>query len=331
MKFKFLLITIIFLALILSACDTSTSNEFDSAVSVSLTQTAVALSQEQSFEENPTDVMDQNEPAILKGTIDPVSFSSPSIIIYALDPDSGQWATTQITKSDQAVVFELFVPAGNYIVYAFSEDGSTYFGYPNTDDSDLALLDVDFGETIENLYVRQPIPWNCGVMWGVPDAPDGRFAGYMASEACINSNWVEGNYMVPSSDLCQMLEGIAQETLGIPFVMNMNDSFMDIVTGESGGSCTIFAQTTQDQLSIQNSVIQDLQNAFIGWEEDPLYMADGPTGSATALRRDMALMLLSATWEPVAGIDCPDDQPINACNLTPAEKLYTIQIQIGMK
>ena len=327
MKFKYLLITVIFLAFIISACGTSTSNDFDTAVSASLTQTAAALPPEQSIDGNATEGTAQDEPAILKGTIELTSFSSPSVIVYAMDPDSGQWATMQTTSG----AFELYVPGGRYIVYAFSEDGSTYLGYPNTDDSDLALIEIGFGETIENLIIRQPRQWNCGVMWGVPDAPDGRFAGYMASESCINSNWAEGNYMVPSSDLCQMLEGIAQETLGIPFVMNMNDSFIDNIAGESGSGCTILAQVTADQLVTQNGVIEDLKNAFMGWNEDINYMADGPTGSATALRRDMALMLLSATWEPAAGIDCPDDQPIGACDLSPAEKVYTIEIQIGMK
>ena len=329
MKFKFLLITFIFLAIILSACGSNTSNEFDVAVSVSLTQTA-ALPEEQPVEQSPTEVTSSDEPAILKGTAHLASPPTPAMIVYALDPETGQWATMQTDASDLAAPFELYVPAGNYIVYAFTEDGGTYLGAANADDTDLALFEVGFGDTIENITVRPPGPWDCGFMWGVPDSPDGRFAGYSASEACMNTNWGEGNYMVPSADLCQMMEGIAQETLGVPFELNMMDTFTDNITGESGSGCTIFAEVTEDQITTQQGVKNDLMNAFIGWQEDPMYMADGPTGSATALRRDMALMLVGYTWEPF-GVDCPDDQPIGACELTPAQKLYTIEIKIGMK
>ena len=331
MKFKPLLVLITFLAILLSACGTNASNKSDVNTAISLTQTAAALPLEQTLGENTTEAMGQNEPAILKGSIDLFSFFTPSVIVYAMNPDNGEWTSVEAITVDSSAAFELSVPAGRYIIYAFSEDGSIYLGYPNTDDSDLALVEVSPAEVIDLINIRPPRQWNCGVMWGVPDAPDGRFAGYMASESCIVSNWADGPYMVPSSDLCQMLEGIAQETLEIPFVMNMNDSFTDYIGGETGGGCTILAQVTGDQLTSQNNVIESLKNAFMGWEEDINYMADGPTGSATALRRDMALMLLNSNWEPVAGVSCPDDQPISACELTPAEKLYTVEIQIGMK
>ena len=332
MKSKFVFVFMIILAIILSACGTNSSNEFDVSVAVSLTQTAAAPALEQ-----PTAVPaaeeseNSEEPAILKGTVHLPSPPTPSMIVYAMDPDTGQWATMQTEASDLAAPFELYVPAGHYIVYAFSEDGGTYLGYPNAEDTDLALIEVAFGETIENITVRPPGPWDCGLMWGVPDAPDGRFAGYSASETCMNSYSAGSEYVVPSADLCQMIEGIAQETLGVPFELNMMDSFTDIVAGESGSGCTMLAQVTEDQLTLQNDAKTDLMNALIGWEEDPMYMVDGGTGTGTGLRRDMALMLLTISWLPVESADCPDNQPISACELTPDQKLYTIEIKIGMK
>ncbi len=67
-----------------------------------------------------------------------------------------------------------------------------------------------------------------------------------------------------------------------------------------------------------------------GFTEQPNYQADGPTGSATAAVRDMALMLISASWAPDASVQCPADKPISECNLTPEQKIYTIQIDTAM-
>jgi hypothetical protein len=329
MKFKLVFVLAIFMALLISSCGSSSSDEFDIAVAVSLTQTAAAQIQQPT---EPTVVVtaEQEAPATIKGTVRLMSFPTPSIVIYAMNPQTGEWVSTQTAPNDQEASFELSVPAGSYILYGFTEDGTTYVGYPSGDELDLGLLEIAPGEVNEYIYMYPPTPGDCGVMWGVPDSPDGRFAGFYASEACMRLNWAGGDYVVPSADLCQMMEGFAQETLGVPFELNMMDSFTDNITGESGSGCTILAQVTGDQLSSQTGVMEDLMNAFVGWEEDPMYQASGPTGYATALRRDMALMILSSSWEPY-GVDCPNDQPIGACELTPAQKLFTIKIQIGMK
>jgi hypothetical protein len=70
---------------------------------------------------------------------------------------------------------------------------------------------------------------------------------------------------------------------------------------------------------------------MLGWEEQPSYQADGPTGSATGLTRDMALMLITVGWEPSPEVQCPADQPISACDIKPEQRLYTVQIQTAMK
>jgi hypothetical protein len=43
----------------------------------------------------------------------------------------------------------------------------------------------------------------------------------------------------------------------------------------------------------------------------------------------MGLMLISAGWKPDMGVQCPADQPISNCNLTPEQKIYTIDIDIA--
>jgi len=69
----------------------------------------------------------------------------------------------------------------------------------------------------------------------------------------------------------------------------------------------------------------------IGFTEQPAYQADGPTGTATAATRDMALALIRAEWVPAPEVQCPSDQPISECDLKPEQKLYTVQIQAAMK
>ena len=332
MKIKFTFVFVIVLAILCSACGANSSNGFDVAVAVSLTQTAAAPQIEQPSLPVEEETAPQTDAAILKGTVHLVSPPTPSMMVYAYDIGNDQWASTQTDASDGNAPFELSVSPGRYVIFAFPADGSDGFaGFPSGDELDLGVVEIKAGQVFENIEVRPPSQADCGILWGVPPSPDGRFPGVMASDACLNVNWAGGDYVVPSSDLCQMIEGIAQETLGVPFVLDIVDSFTDNITGESGSGCTIMAQVTEDQLTTQNGVKTDLMNAFIGWQEDPMYMADGPTGSATALRRDMALMLIGYTWEPIEGVNCPDDQPISACDLTPAQKLYTIKIQIGMK
>lgn len=332
MKYKFAFVFAIALVLLLSACGANTSNEFDVAVSVSLTQTADTPATVQPSETAIEAENIQEAPATINGTVHLASPPTPSMIVYALDPETGEWATMQTDATDGEAPFELSVSPGTYIIFAFAaDDSAAYAGFPSGDELDLGTIEVAAGQIFEDISVRPPSQADCGLLWGVPPSPDGRFAGFMASDACLNMNWAGGDYVVPSADLCQMLEGVAQETLNVPFELDMMDSFSDNITGESGSGCTMMAQVTGNQLSTQNGVIKDLMNAFIGWEEDPMYMADGPMGSATALRRDMALMILSSSWKPVEGIACPDDQPIAACELTAEQKLYTIKIQIGMK
>jgi hypothetical protein len=85
------------------------------------------------------------------------------------------------------------------------------------------------------------------------------------------------------------------------------------------------------KFSDPNSVLRTLVEAMQGWTEDTQYQAGGPTGAATGLTRDMGLMMISVMWTPSPDANCPNDQPISACELKPEQKLYTVQIQAAMK
>jgi hypothetical protein len=78
-------------------------------------------------------------------------------------------------------------------------------------------------------------------------------------------------------------------------------------------------------------VTAKLVRAFVGWTEQVAYQADGPTGSATAMTRDMGLLLIHAEWSPAPEVSCPADQPISACVIKPEQQIYTIEIQVAQK
>jgi hypothetical protein len=53
------------------------------------------------------------------------------------------------------------------------------------------------------------------------------------------------------------------------------------------------------------------------------YAAGGPTGMGIGMTRDAARLLILA--------DCPAEQPVSACALTPEQQLYTVTVQAAMK
>lgn len=137
-------------------------------------------------------------------------------------------------------------------------------------------------------------------------------------------------YEPVSADVCQMLQGEAAEALGVEVSLENPAPFEDALAAESGQGCRLNAAGDGNQFSDPQSVLKTLiASVGIGWNEQMAYQADGPTGTATALSRDMALMLISVNWLPAEGADCPQDQPISACDLTPEQKVYAIQIDIA--
>jgi len=66
-----------------------------------------------------------------------------------------------------------------------------------------------------------------------------------------------------------------------------------------------------------------------GWTQAQNYSADGVTGSAAGLYRDMGLMLIKVNWKPEMGVECPADQPLDVCGLTPEQKIYSIEVDVA--
>jgi len=154
----------------------------------------------------------------------------------------------------------------------------------------------------------------------------------LANPSVKNSTYVaqRSTYQPIPNQYCQLLRTDAQKALGTSFTLKRG-AFTDYLTGEKGTGCIMTAKGTGVKFRSPATVVNKLKAAFIGWEENSQYQADGPTGKATAFTRDSGLLLVNVEWEPAPSAKCRNDIPIGECNLRPAQRLYTIQLQVAMK
>lgn len=125
---------------------------------------------------------------------------------------------------------------------------------------------------------------------------------------------------------CQTLQADLTRAFGMRFTL-IDTPFTDPITGASGMACTLEANGTGADFGALPEVMTKVRSVLAGWQENPLYAADSPTASMTAFTRDRALLVAMASWEPRADADCPTDQPISACPLTPEQQLFSMRLQ----
>jgi hypothetical protein len=138
-------------------------------------------------------------------------------------------------------------------------------------------------------------------------------------------------YDIFPDSVCEELRVVASQALGVEFMAQTRAPFFDALGGEAGQGCHLGVGGNGTQFNSPQDVLAILAGSVgASWNPLPSYQADGPTGSSTGLARDMALMLISANWQPEMGVQCPADQPITDCSLTPEQKIYTIDIDIAI-
>lgn len=64
-----------------------------------------------------------------------------------------------------------------------------------------------------------------------------------------------------------------------------------------------------------------------GWTRDPNADADGPGATAAGYKKGGQLVAVSVSWEGAAGV-CNANEPIASCHPTPAQKLFTITLDV---
>ncbi len=135
-------------------------------------------------------------------------------------------------------------------------------------------------------------------------------------------------YDLPDLSVCKTIQEMAAQALGVDFTLEARAPFLDAVGGEAGQGCRLSGGGNGKQFTSPQDVVAKLVSQM-GFDELPNYRADGPTGAAAGAVRDMALMLISASWKPDMGVPCPADKPIAECNLTPEQKIYLVEVDLA--
>ena len=94
----------------------------------------------------------------------------------------------------------------------------------------------------------------------------------------------------------------------------------DPVTGASGTGCQATVTGTGEQFTSPDAVVKTLGSMLEdqGWTADPMLQAGGPTAIDAGYRKGNQICWAGAGWRPDASANCPKDQPVSACPVTPA-------------
>jgi putative hemolysin len=68
-----------------------------------------------------------------------------------------------------------------------------------------------------------------------------------------------------------------------------------------------------------------------GWMADPMLAAGGPNAIDQGYRKGDQICWAGAGWKADESANCPQDQPVSACQVTPAQQNYTITLNSGVE
>lgn len=102
------------------------------------------------------------------------------------------------------------------------------------------------------------------------------------------------------------------------------------IGGWHGTACTITATGTGEDFGNFVDTAQTIRDVLVsqGWTENPTYLADGPTGTASGYELDNKMALVSVEWQPGPAVSCMADRPISECNVPPDQQIFTVGIQL---
>ncbi|MEZ4768043.1 MAG: DUF333 domain-containing protein [Caldilineales bacterium] len=134
------------------------------------------------------------------------------------------------------------------------------------------------------------------------------------------------------AEACAALAQDMATALGVE-VTQSEAPLTDPSTGESGTGCQATATGTGEQFTSPDAVVTSLADMLEGqgWQQDQMLAAGGPTGTGEGFRKDNQMCMAAAQWSPDDSANCPADQPIAACELTPAQQLYTVTLTCGQQ
>ena len=134
-----------------------------------------------------------------------------------------------------------------------------------------------------------------------------------------------------SMEVCDGMAQAMSHTLNNMIPTQSEEPIDDWSTNVSGTGCQSTITGTGVDFESPSTVVTDLGAMLTdeGYTMDPMLGADGPTGHYVGYRKDNQLCYAGAMWTPDASANCPTDQPISACQLTPEQQLYTVTLNCG--
>jgi hypothetical protein len=128
---------------------------------------------------------------------------------------------------------------------------------------------------------------------------------------------------------CEAIQMAVDEALGVSTTLS-EAAFVNTIANQEGQACLITATGTGEDFGNFLDVAQSLRGVLEaeGWTENPAYVADSPTGTAFAYESGNQLAFVSVDWQPSEDAECPENQPISACELEPSQQLYTIKLEL---
>lgn len=154
-------------------------------------QPTTAVVEEPQPESAPTDAPSAPTPVSSSGFISGLVSGSqgppnPPMVVYAVDMYSSTYVSIETPQTQAEAPYSLELPPGVYLLYAFASEGfNGYAGY-SQDGFTLFPLAIAAGETLADITIRPPSQSQCGLTFGLPPSPDGRFAEVPGpTEACM--------------------------------------------------------------------------------------------------------------------------------------------------
>jgi hypothetical protein len=273
----------------------------DVAVAVALTQTASAL------QAAPTDVPSTEVPpteavpvGTITGSVHLMAPPTPSMTIYALNVNSGEWFSTITEESELEAPFTIEVTPGTYTVF------SQGLGYAFADEWKLAEVVIAAGQTVTGIVVAPPGPTDCGPMFGTPAAPDGSFAASeMPDQACVD-------FLLSGSAKAIEPDSATSDLMRIQFDPGSTMAKIDGHIADSMGGHHYVLGAADDQYMTVN-LISDEDLILIIWG------ADG-----TTLVSDEAH---AASWSGV--LPYSEDYYIDVRSYSSMNAYYTLEVYIS--
>jgi hypothetical protein len=218
----------------------------------------------------------------------------------------------QTLTFEENVDYNALIGDSPYLLYPFAADFWYTKGW-GTDGMDEALILI--AQHPDGMYYWYGLLYAAG--------------GFGQPEAAPSGAWQP----LPA-DICDDLHQTVSDQVGtIEVTLYYAAPFTDYVSGTDGEGCRIVVEGTDadgiDFWAVYDQLGQTL--ATMGWTRDIMYDADGPTGSMSGYRRDSGLILLHVGWKPSEDANCPQDQPIGACDLAPEQRLWTLELQGAMQ